>query len=447
MRPMEIEPDIYFGNPGQLVKLPWPKGGLDAPVDVQTFDFVSGTGTHRISRLVGTSRAYSLAWNALHQSTFDKVNQYYIGINGRGPFAIVDPSRPNMLTPNQASATGFWNDGTDFTPASNSGVVSSNTDPNFVLRGGSSRSLFWSFAGLNSIASPCMLTLNSPLPGRWLGYPVVPSRNYAFAFSAYYTSGSISVAIRLMWIDINGVTISESITNQNVSAGWTSFNKVAMAPPNAAYVAVRVSANAILNANPFFEANATNWTTTSGTIARDNTQAHQGAWSLKLTPDGTSLTNNALSEMVPVIGNTTYRVKSWLYSALGHNGAVLAVNWYNSGAGLIATTIDSFTIPATTWTQRVDTFLSPAGAVSANISISQNGTPPASHILWADEATLAPESGGLYLDMFQLEMADAVYDWAPGTGSYAVGITGWNESMPFDSSFRTGPTLSLREVQ
>lgn len=215
--------------------MPWPRGGADAPVDRPIYDFVSGSGNHRVSSLVGTSRVYTLNWNLLHQSTFDQINQFYLGLAGAGPFAYIDPSRPNLLSLNQASACSAWNDTTDF-GLPGTGTLSANKVQTNIFRQFGGRSLRWLFASATSAS----FTLPNPYAG-WFGYPVIPGKPYAFSFYATpdgIVDTSISCGAKISWLKADGTTISSTATanSTTTSGSWKPYLASAVAPALAAYV-------------------------------------------------------------------------------------------------------------------------------------------------------------------------------------------------------------------
>jgi hypothetical protein len=212
MRGYRTDAPVYFGLPGQLISMPWPRGGMSPPVDREVFDFQSGSGGHRISTLVGTSRSYALTWGALHQSTFDKINAYWVGAMGPGPFCIIDPSRPNLLTVNQAAATAQWNDATDFTLGGvNHGTLSSNKTTTQIHRTNGVRSLQWLFSG---------------------------SLSYTFAFWCKpdgVVDSNITAGSTITWYDVTGAVISTSTLAGVAVTAWTQKVLTAIAPSTAAY--------------------------------------------------------------------------------------------------------------------------------------------------------------------------------------------------------------------
>lgn len=231
------EPKVYFGQPGKLIQLPWPKGGIDKPYDRLIFDFVTGSGGHQVSSLVGGNRPYELKWNALHLDTFAKLSQYYIGANGPGPWVFIDPSSPNLLPPNIGAASGLYNDATHMvTTGGTGGTGGSNNVSTFIHRSNGWRSIRWRFLSTPS-SFPVFDVL--PLYRNWYGQPIVPGLPYTF--SSWITVDGIvetsaTIAMKMQWLDINGSSISEPSSGDIPVSTWTRLSVTGTAPSNAAYV-------------------------------------------------------------------------------------------------------------------------------------------------------------------------------------------------------------------
>lgn len=232
-------PDIYFGRPGYLFKLPYPKGGIDKPYDRSSFDFITGSGNHRVSQLLGGSRSFALTWNALHLDNYSVLERFWTGNMGIGPWAFIDPSQPNMLTVNQASATSqynYWYPGWDtYAGNANFGTLSSNNNAAHIHRYGATRSLRWHFTvapAVNPFMGP-----QAPWDG-WHGFPVVPGLSYAF--SAWLKpDGTLmtnpSIAMKMRWVNALGATLSEISGGDTFMTSWSRMSVVGVAPPSAAY--------------------------------------------------------------------------------------------------------------------------------------------------------------------------------------------------------------------
>lgn len=211
---------------------------MDRRFDRMTSDFMTGSGQHMVSSMIGGSRSYTVNWNALHVDTYARIEQYWSGMNGPGPYVFIDPSAPNLLPPNVASATGHRLDTTHWvTSGGANGIVSSNATAAHIHRAGAVRSLRWQW----SVAAGTFPVLQvSPLYRSWWGQPVAPSIPYAFS-SWVKPDGtvdtSITVAVKLEWLDAAGTAIGSQISSGDIPVtAWQRLSVSGTSPSNAAYV-------------------------------------------------------------------------------------------------------------------------------------------------------------------------------------------------------------------
>jgi hypothetical protein len=232
-------PNVYFGKPGALVTLPYPRGDMDRSYDRLTFDFVTGSGQHMVSSMVGGSRPYAINWNALHVDSYAKVEQFWTGMNGPGPFVFIDPSATNLLPPNVASATGLMRNASQWTVVNAEGAASSNSSSTYIHRTGGTRSLRWLWA---TAAAAFPVLEIPPLYRSWYGHPVAPGLPYIFS-SWVRADGvvdtSITVAMKLEWKDSTGANIGSQVNGGDIAvSGWQQLSVTSTAPSNAAYLRV-----------------------------------------------------------------------------------------------------------------------------------------------------------------------------------------------------------------
>ena len=154
-----------------------------------------------------------------------------------------------------------------------------------------------------------------------------------------------------------------------------------------------------LNSNMSFQSGTSPWTGQFGaTLAQSSAFAFasapgaQAKYSMQVNGNGSTATPEAASEQVPVTAGAYYSVSAWFYSASGWApGVSVAIDWHASGGSYISTTGQVIVAPlaAGTWTQVVSTAVqAPAGAVTANIDVIIEGTPPSSQAFWIAEAAL-----------------------------------------------------------
>lgn len=235
-------PDVYFGRPGALQRLPYPRGDMDKSYDRSVFDFQTGSGEHQVSSLAGGSRQRTINWNALHVDNYAILERYWTGMAGVGPFVFIDPSDRNLLMPNQASATSSFYDARHWhtsTGAADMGTLLSNGAGGITQHSVyNTRSLRWYFNSSPVNASP-LLILDAPYRN-WAGYPVVPGLSYFFSAWARPDSvvdTSITMAAKIQWLDATGALVSEVSGGALVmSAGWVQHSVSGVAPAGAVYV-------------------------------------------------------------------------------------------------------------------------------------------------------------------------------------------------------------------
>lgn len=237
-RGYDVVPNVYFGYPGALVTLPWPRGGVAASLERQTFQFQAASGDYQVSSMVGGSRAYSLTWNALHQSNFDLITPYWTGARGTGPFALIDPSRPNLFAPNVASPTSVTHDTTGMSLGStHQGFIA--TSPTQKLTTFARRALIWyNFTG--TLDASAVLSFDAPYYA-WSGIPVVPNTSYTFQFLCQATGTTATMGIQLQWYNAAGGLISTSSAAFTQNTVVTLQSLIAVAPATAAFVQPRVT--------------------------------------------------------------------------------------------------------------------------------------------------------------------------------------------------------------
>lgn len=179
---------------------------------------------------------------------------------------------------------------------------------------------------------------------------------------------------------------------------------------------VRVTAGGrLLNANPFFDADASSWSAQSCTIARSTAVVHpdRGAiGSLLITPNGVAAVGGALCALTAVgsiIPGAQYIVSMWVYSPGGWSDLRAAVNWHDSAGVFVSSSFGSGSVVAAgAWTFLQQTVTAPATASRAVVRAHHAGTPAASDVyyVWAVRIT-QPKASWLH-DAFGRTVAS---DW------------------------------------
>lgn len=147
----------------------------------------------------------------------------------------------------------------------------------------------------------------------------------------------------------------------------------------------------VLNSNPAFETDLSNWTATSATLTRVSSQAHSGSWSALLTT-GAGAEPRAESELVAVTAGASYRALGWLFTPATISSVGVNVNWFDSGSVYLSTSSNTSVAAAGAWVLYDTTFTAPVGAAFATVLFTVPGTPGAGLLLYADDVKLIPVS-------------------------------------------------------
>lgn len=100
--------------------------------------------------------------------------------------------------------------------------------------------------------------------------------------------------------------------------------------------ATLIPAATILNSNPFFETDVSDWTT-DAVIAQSSTYAHEGSSSLMLTNSGAI--SHIYSEHITAVAGTSYVFTGWYFAEDNSSDTNLFISWYDAGDVLLSTDI------------------------------------------------------------------------------------------------------------
>jgi len=145
--------------------------------------------------------------------------------------------------------------------------------------------------------------------------------------------------------------------------------------------------------NCAFETGVANWTLSpaEGAIAPSATQKHSGAQSMRVTPTGTSATVGPVSDKIAVVPGEKVTATTWVWVTAAVTGDYSsAVNWYNASGTYLSTSSTAVSVPATTWTPVLQTYVAPAGAAFAALVPLLSGTPAASQVFYVDDVSIGP---------------------------------------------------------
>jgi len=100
---------IYLGRPGALAAIRPPRGNFDASRQRRTSAFELGVGGVAIDQMIGGARTYTINYSMLSRDDWTTLQAFLDGLEGPGPFALLDPGQRNMLPVNIAAATSVTN--------------------------------------------------------------------------------------------------------------------------------------------------------------------------------------------------------------------------------------------------------------------------------------------------------------------------------------------------
>lgn len=196
-----------------------------------------------------------------------------------------------------------------------------------------------------------------------------------------------------------------------------------------------------VNANPYFETNANDWTSSGySSIARSTSFAHQGSASLLCTPNGTTATPKAqTTALYAVTAGLAYEFRGWVRTTTANKTVRVYIDWYDNTPTLLSSTTRDYTAIATTWQFMQVAGNAPAGATQARISIGELATPASGDTIYGDEL-------GLYLSnpdtgiriVAGAATATAYLDWRAITG-VDYEYRGYAESL--NGQFGYGPWI------
>ncbi len=236
-----------------------------------------------------------------------------------------------------------------------------------------------SFTATGSVATVQILPNSTPAAGDIVFVDAVMVEEAASASALNYVGNSTFEASTSGWA--LGSDASTAFAQSSVRAWQGSTSML-------------VTWGGALNSNPTFETTLSPWTAAGGaSVARVNTVAQSGSWSAQITPDGVTSLPRMQSEAIPVTAGLAYRAHGYLRCTATRTVG-LNINWYDTGGILLSASSNAASVTANVWTLFNAAFTAPVGAVSARIVPLISGTPPASDLLYVDEARLLVTAGG-----------------------------------------------------
>lgn len=153
----------------------------------------------------------------------------------------------------------------------------------------------------------------------------------------------------------------------------------------------------VRNTNPYFETNATGWSSFLGSVARSTAQFHEGVASLLFTPDGSATVNKyAVGTKVPVSGNRATRASGWFRPTTAGKDIKLFIHWYDASDVFLESSSIQAAAVANTWQFLEFSATPPTNATQAEIAGGRDNTPGVTDTVYLDEMKLETQSWEYY---------------------------------------------------
>lgn len=174
-----------------------------------------GTTTQRLSK---TKTIYQLGWNIRGPADINLLRSFFTGVQGGGPYCLVDPSESNWLPPNVSSMGAVLGalvnpSGAEWSPAVGAIAVNTAQAP---PAGALSAVAGWTGAANSSIL---YMGLNNIIDGTWLP-PVIGGLAHGAGISAKLLSGTGSLTAAIMY----GVAGSAPAGTATATAATVALN-------------------------------------------------------------------------------------------------------------------------------------------------------------------------------------------------------------------------------
>lgn len=158
----------------------------------------------------------------------------------------------------------------------------------------------------------------------------------------------------------------------------------------------RPVAGPTLNSNPTFAGNVTSYVAggaAGATVSYSTAQAHEGAGSGKLTPNGVGAVPSIESSPTVLIPDVTqsYVASAWVRPDTGNKPIFIQLNWYTSAISYISSTTLTVSAPVAGAWQYLEVVGQPSnipGAARVTMGIGLSNTPAATDVIYVDEARL-----------------------------------------------------------
>lgn len=216
------------------------------------------------------------------------------------------------------------------------------------------------------------------------------------------------------WLDTGGSVLAEDLTTTETAVDvrtttgnpWTPYVRDMPFDWRVAGEVMTVTApHSLLNANPYFGTDVSDWSVENSTLTRSTTYVHphpRATASMLITPAGGAAFVGAQAGMTAVDSITpgaSYTVGYWAFSVDGWADIRPTITWYTSGAVFISTvSATAVAISSSLWTYFEATFVAPATASRAQGRVRMGSTPAATDLLyvWAACGPVRAKSSAVF---------------------------------------------------
>jgi hypothetical protein len=207
---------------------------------------------------------------------------------------------------------------------------------------------------------------------------------------------TVSTGHEFSWADTDGSELAEALTTTETDVdllttsgpGWTDDVENSPYDLRVGGEVMTVTApGSLLNSNPFFDSDTTDWTGQNATISRVTTanRVHphpRAVASLFIAPNGSSASGGAtctLTSSGTITPGAQYAASLWAYTSGGWSDLRPAIDWYTSGGSFISSGLGSGSaVGEAQWTYLEQTLTAPATASRAVMRARHGGTPSVS---------------------------------------------------------------------
>jgi hypothetical protein len=193
---------IYLGNPvGPFGMQPIPainiggslgSGGMTPTLTRATVTQTLVSGGATVMRKPRTKQSYSVGWRIRGAADMDLLTSFFTGVQGGGPYCLVDPSWSNYLPPNVASMGAVLGALPEWSPTAGTLASTTATAPPTGKMSGVGA---WASAGSGSVL---YAGLNNVVDGTWLP-PILAGLSCRFSIWARTLTGTATVTPAVMY--------------------------------------------------------------------------------------------------------------------------------------------------------------------------------------------------------------------------------------------------------